>query len=192
VSEIANGFSWLQKTLHAVSAVLVLAMLLIGTSMVSTVGPARIWLLQWHRPLGITLLVLGLWRLGLRWRRPAPPLPDAVAGWQKQAAHASHWLLYGLLVAMPLIGWAMVSAAGDPVQLLGGVTLPPIAPTDPGLFATLRSAHGLLARLFLLVVIGHLGAALMHGLIQRDGVFQSMWRWSRRTPSAARESSESG
>lgn len=90
-----------------------------------------------------------------------------------------HGLLYGLLLVMPLIGWAMVSAEGNPVQLPGSVTLPPIAPTDLRLFSTLRSAHGLLARLLLRVVIGYVGAALVHGLIKPDGVFQSMWRWSR-------------
>ncbi len=94
--------------------------------------------------------------------------------WQKLAAHASHWLLYGLMIAMPLIGWGMLSAGNYPVTLGAGLRLPPILPSDAALFAWLREAHRYLAWLFFLTFLAHMGAALMHGLIRRDGVLQSM------------------
>jgi cytochrome b561 len=75
---------------------------------------------------------------------------------------------------MPLIGWAMQSAGGYPIVLWKGAVLFPILPHDILLYGWLRFAHGLLAYAFFLLILAHLGAALFHGLIRRDGVFGSM------------------
>jgi cytochrome b561 len=84
-------------------------------------------------------------------------------------------LLYGLMLALPLLGWAMQSAGGYPLVLLGWV-LPAIAPQDVDLYAGLRSAHGWLAYLLFASILLHLAAALFHGLIRRDGVLAGMLR----------------
>src|SRR5260370_1144725 len=89
-------------------------------------------------------------------------------------AHPSHWVLYALLFAMPLVGWSMLSARCLPIHLFGSVNLPPIFPQDVQLYALLRSAHTVLALLLFATFLAHLGAALFHGLIRRDGVFSSM------------------
>jgi cytochrome b561 len=82
-----------------------------------------------------------------------------------------------LMFALPLIGWAMLSAGGYPVSLGAGIVLPPIAPFDPSVFALLRWLHRTLAYLLFATVLLHLAAALYHGLIRRDGVLRSMlWR----------------
>lgn len=88
----------------------------------------------------------------------------------------SHYLLYGLMFALPLLGWAMLSAAAYPITLAGGWHLPPILPPDAALYALLRPWHTALAFLLFAVILVHLGAALMHALIFRDGVFESMTR----------------
>jgi cytochrome b561 len=80
---------------------------------------------------------------------------------------------------MPLIGWAMLSAAGYPVTLIGALHLPPIAPHDVALFALLRALHTWLAFALFATVLLHLAAALLHGLILRDGVWGSMARGAR-------------
>ncbi|WP_201326080.1 cytochrome b, partial [Burkholderia sp. E168m23] len=95
------------------------------------------------------------------------------------AAKASHWALYVLMLALPLIGWALLSAGGFPIVLFKGVNLPAIVPASPTLFAWLRDAHGLLARLLFVVVLALLSAALVHAWIYRDGVFSSMARGGR-------------
>jgi cytochrome b561 len=59
--------------------------------------------------------------------------------------------------------------------------LPPILPQDPVLYALLRKLHTDFAYLLFGVFLAHLGAALMHGLIRRDGVFESMASWGRRS-----------
>jgi cytochrome b561 len=90
------------------------------------------------------------------------------------AARASHWLLYVLMFAVPMVGWAMLSAAGDPIQLVGAMHLPPILPHDRALYAVLRPAHTVLAFLLFATFLAHLGAALTHALVFKDGVFRSI------------------
>jgi cytochrome b561 len=74
----------------------------------------------------------------------------------------------------------MLSAARYPIVLFGSLRLPPILPHDPMLYASLRQLHTDLAYLLIALFLVHLGAALLHGLIRRDGVFESMASWGRR------------
>lgn len=160
-------FSLASRLLHWTMAPLLLAMLLIGTGMVATVSPWRLTLLDLHKPLGLALLVLAVLRLLLRLAGKTPPLPSTIPAPMRLAAHASHWLLYGCMLAMPLIGWAMLSAGGLPLPL----HLPPLLAPDVVHYAQLRSLHTVLGELFFLTVIAHIMAGLLHALLLRDGVF---------------------
>ena len=172
----ARQFTGFSRLLHWVMAVMVVAMLCIGVSMVASLANYHL-LVSIHRPLGIAILVLVVIRFVNRLINPPPPLPDDTPSWQRAAASASHIVLYALLFAMPLVGWGMLSAARYPIVLYGTLHLPPILPHDPMLYAALRRAHTALAYLLFATFIAHLGAALMHGLIYRDSVFASMAPW---------------
>lgn len=161
------------RLLHWSMAALILAMLFIGVAMVTSLADYHA-LVALHRPLGILILLLAAVRLANRWRHPPPPLPLDLPAWQRHAAHASHIALYGLMLAMPLVGWAMLSAARYPVALVGPLVLPLILPQSPVLYAWLRGLHTVLAYALFGLILAHLGAALIHGLIRRDGVFSSM------------------
>ena len=167
-------FTAMQRSLHWLMAACILAMLFIGVGMVSTIAAKYLLLVSVHKTLGIAILVLALVRLVLRLRNGAPALPRAMPGPMKLAAHASHYAFYALMIGMPLLGWAMISAAGNPVVLWGGLRLPPIAPQSASLHATLWSAHYVLAFAFFALILLHLAAALFHLLIRRDGVFEAM------------------
>ena len=95
-----TSFSLAARVLHWTMAVLILAMLFIGVGMVATVNEKHQWLLAIHKPLGIAILVLAISRL----RNPPPPLPADLPRLQRIAAYLSHWLLYALMIVMPLIG----------------------------------------------------------------------------------------
>ena len=178
------------RALHWLMAALVLAMLFIGVGMVSTAGPAYPGLLALHRPVGIAILLLVLIRLPLRIATGAPALPADLPPAQHWIAKGSHVLLYASMAAMPLIGWAMLSAGGYPVRLTDGLSLPPILPHDLAVYALLREAHTIIAILFFALILAHLSAALMHGLIRRDGVLRSMTTGHRRAAPEAEDAPE--
>ena len=170
----AHRFNLLARLLHWTMAVLVLAMLFIGIGMVSTISPRYHALVSIHKSIGIVILVLVAIRLINRLISPPPPLPADLPASQKLAAKLSHWVLYLLMFALPLVGWAMLSAAGYPIVVFGSLHLPPILPHDAAVFAILRTTHTVLALLLFATFLAHLGAALFHALIRRDEVLPSM------------------
>ena len=172
-SQVAR-FTPLARLLHWSMAVFILGMLFVGIGMVSSTTERYRYLLALHRPLGILILVLAVVRLTNRLLNPAPPLPASLPNVQKAAAKISHILLYALMFIMPLLGWAMLSAAPYPIPLIGRLSLPAIVSPDAALYARLRALHTDFALLFYAVILMHLGAALYHAWIRRDGVFQSM------------------
>lgn len=176
MSAPTSHFAPLARLLHWLMALMVIAMLFIGAGMVASISERHEWLLNIHKPLGIAILVLVVVRLIVRFSTQTPPLPADLPAWQALAAKLSHYVLYALMLAMPLIGWAMISAAGDPVMLGQSVRLPSIVGADAATFAWLRGAHRYLAYLFFLTILAHLAAALFHGWIRRDEVLGSMLR----------------
>ncbi|CCM76684.1 cytochrome b [Rhizobium mesoamericanum] len=167
-------FTAVQRSLHWLMAICILAMLFIGVGMVSTIGRQYTPLLTTHKTLGITILVLALIRLVVRFVYGAPALPADLPEPMKLAAHLSHLALYMLMIGMPLIGWAMMSAGAYPVVLYGQIRLPAILPQSDSLHTLLWNAHFYLAFAFFALVLLHIAAALFHGLVRRDGVLQTM------------------
>ena len=92
----------------------------------------------------------------------------------KLAAVSSMFIFYALMIAMPLIGWAMLSAAAYPVVLFGSIYLPSIVPVNPSLHALLWHAHYYLAFAFFALILMHVSAILFHKLIRNDGIFETM------------------
>jgi len=177
---ITQRFTPVQRALHWLMAVCILAMFFIGVGMVSTIAPKYLPLIATHEWLGTIILLLALIRLGVRWRYGAPPLPADLPAPMKLAAELSHYVLYFLMIVMPLLGWGMLSAANYPVVLAGGVHLPMLLSQSDSLHTTLWNAHFYLAFLFFAIVLLHLAAALFHALVRHDGVFEAMAPVSRR------------
>jgi cytochrome b561 len=163
-----------QRLLHWLMAICILSMLFIGVGMVSTITTKYLTLVQIHKPLGIAILVLVLIRLTLRIVYGAPALPADLPEPMKLAAISSQYIFYALMISMPLIGWAMLSAAAYPVVLFGTVHLPPITPVSPSLHTLLWRAHHYLAFAFFAFILMHVAAILFHKLVRNDGVFEAM------------------
>jgi cytochrome b561 len=174
MTRVTQRFTPLQRALHWLMAICILAMFFIGVGMVSSIAPKYLPLIATHKFLGTIILILALIRLGVRWRHGAPPLPADLPAPMKLAAVLSHYILYTLMIVMPLLGWGMLSAADYPVVLFGGLHLPMILPQSAGLHTQLWNAHYYLAFVFFGIVLMHLAAALFHALIRRDGVFEAM------------------
>lgn len=173
VAVVPPRFTPLQRALHWSMAAAIVAMLFIGVGMVSTVSQRYLTLVSIHKPLGLAILALVLVRIAVRLRSGAPPLPADLPAPMRLAAQLSHYAFYALMLAMPLLGWGMLSAGAYPVRVLG-VTLPPILPHSDALHTLLWNAHRALAFAFFALFLAHLGAALFHALVRRDGVFEAM------------------
>src|SRR3984885_10645870 len=129
-------FALLSRILHWLMAALLVAMLFIGVAMVSSLGDYHT-LVTIHRPLGILILVLAAVRLATRMITRLPPFPASMSQSERFVATLSERLLYTLFFALPLVGWAMLSAGHYPIVMFGAVHLPPILPASPRLFAAL-------------------------------------------------------
>src|ERR1700734_4572238 len=105
MTRVTQRFTPLQRALHWLMAVCILAMFFIGVGMVSTIAPKYLPLIAFHKSLGAAIFLLVLIRLAVRWRNGAPPLPAVLPAPMKLAAELSHYLLYALMIAMPLLGW---------------------------------------------------------------------------------------
>src|SRR5690606_1611925 len=90
------------------------------------------------------------------------------------SAHAAHWLLYALMLAIPLSGWTMSSAVGFPVVWFGVIQLPDLVPKDKALGEALKQAHQILNYTLLAMVVLHIAADLKHHFIDRDAVLSRM------------------
>ena len=173
-------FAFLSRILHWLMAALLVAMLFIGVAMVSSLGNYH-RLLTIHRPLGILILILAAIRLATRMVTRLPAFPPSMPQSERVVATASERLLYTLFFALPLVGWAMLSAGHYPIVMFGAVHLPPILPARPGLYAALRATHTVLAYLLFTTFLAHAFAVLFHTLVLRDGLLNRMVPWSVRT-----------
>ena len=133
----------------------------------------RLKLFNWHKWAGVSILALSalrlLWRLGHR-----PPADLPMPAWQARAAHFTHGLLYLAFFAVPLSGWAYSSAAGVPIVWFGVLPLPDFVGPDKALAETLKEAHHLFAWGLAVLVLAHIGAAIKHQFIDRDGLIRRM------------------
>jgi len=159
--------------LHWIMALMVLAMLAIGVSMVASLANYHL-LISIHRPLGIAVLVLVVVRFLNRQIQPPPPFPETMPPWERRIARASELTMYALMFVLPLVGWGMLSAARYPIVLYGALHLPSILPHSVALYSVLRTAHTILARLFFVTILAHVSAVLFHTLILRDGLLKRM------------------
>ena len=103
-----------------------------------------------------------------------PAWPSTIGALEGKVVGLSEKLLYALLLAQPLIGWAMVSAAGEPVVVFGSLHLPRIAPFDAQLFWVLRQAHSVVAYALMATIAAHISAVLLHTLTLRDRLIERM------------------
>jgi cytochrome b561 len=133
----------------------------------------RLKLFNWHKWVGITLLALVMLRLLWRLAKGAPP-PVAAPLWQQRAASAAHALLYLLMAAVPLLGWAYSSASGFPVVWFGVLPLPDWVAPDKQLAAQLKDIHAIAAYSLLALIVLHVAAALKHQFVDRDRLLARM------------------
>lgn len=169
------------KILHWLMALLIIGTFALGWTMVDMPGitPTKLKYFNWHKWAGVTVLLLATIRVLWRLAHPAPPLPASMPNWQKKVAEITHYLLYACLFAVPLSGYFYSLASGFKVVYLGLLPLPVLIGPDPELKEQLETLHYLLNVTLATLVAAHVGAALQHHFIHRDGVLRRMLPQSR-------------
>ena len=137
-------------------------------------GSAERSAVKWaHMQFGIAVLLLMLPRLLVRLRASVPPISPPPPRWQDRLGQLIHLALYLLAFAVPLLGVAMMVAAGKPWDLLG-LPLPTLATPDAGLAKNLESLHETVGNMLMWLAITHATAALFHHFVRRDDTLRRM------------------
>ena len=126
-----------------------------------------------HKLLGLTILLLAGVRLIYRLVHGAPADEPTLAPWEKVVSHITHWAIYALLIVVPLLGWLAVSHYG-PVEPFG-IKLPALAAQNDERATQVFFLHMVAAYALIVLLAMHVGAALQHYLIRKDGVLRRMW-----------------
>jgi len=176
-----TSYRFTQRMLHWLVALSIPVLLILGLWMTSRAA-ANLWddqtnlLYGLHKALGFTVLCLMVLRLFFKLRTAAPAYPASVSPTLILLGKTMHALLYVLLFAVPLLGWAAVTAYPALITV-AGYHLPamPWMTPDEALAKQLFAIHGWLAFVLGALALGHIAAALKHLLFNRDGVFERMW-----------------
>ena len=173
--KVTSGYTSTAKALHWLMAVHLFGLLALGFYMHDLpLSPEKLKLYSWHKWAGVTAFLLVWLRLAWRITHQPPALPSQMARPMQLAAHAGHFLLYALMIVIPLSGWLMSSAKGFQTVWFGVLPIPDLLAKNKELGDLLALAHKSLNLLFVAVIAGHIGAALKHHFIDRDDILTRM------------------
>jgi cytochrome b561 len=163
------------KILHWLVAISVLTTVPVAIAMDRVAqGPTQDALFNFHKSLGILILLLMVLRLINRLVVGAP-IPDPnIPTWQKTVSAIVHTTLYALLLAMPVVGYVANSAYGASTPFFGLFNLPAVVSQNEALSKQLFTLHRWAGYLVILLVLTHVGAALYHYFVRRDNVLPRM------------------
>ncbi len=131
-------------------------------------------LISLHFTFGIIILAVAIVRLLWRATHAEPAPLDGVPPWQVHSARVLHWLLYVLLLVVPILGWINASWRGMPIVMFG-LELPQLVGTRAPGWRWTGDVHDWMANYVMLTLVGlHVLAGLYHYFIRKDGVLQRM------------------
>ncbi len=163
--------------LHWGMALLLAGLAILGLYMTSLPDAGfdkrKVLLVIYHKEFGMAALALVVIRLAWSATGVQPELA-AAPEWQNVAARFVHLCFYGLMIALPVTGWIMSSAAAIPVSIFGLFYLPDVVAPDERLFHLMVTVHAWLAYALIACFAAHAGAALYHHFALRDDTLRRM------------------
>lgn len=175
IGNTENHWGWPSKLLHWLTAALILIQIPLGFYAEELkLSPLKLDLFVWHKSIGMLVLLLAaarlLWRITGTIPKPLDSNPI-----QRRLAQLAHALLYGLMIAMPISGWIITSAANIPTKLFWLIELPAITGPDEALKSLAAEVHEVCVIMLIIILVVHIGAALRHHFILRDSILKRMW-----------------
>ena len=179
VAQAPSRYSSVAIVFHWLLALVVVCIFAVGAYMSDLpVSPLKLKLYNYHKWAGITFLALSALRLLWCLTHRPPALPAAIElampNWQSNAYHATHYAMYALFFAVPLLGWAYSSAAGFPVVLFGVLPLPDFMSVDKEFAKSIKEVHGFAAFSLIGLAALHIAAAIKHQFFDKDGLINRM------------------
>jgi cytochrome b561 len=164
-----DGFA---MTLHWLTAVLVVLLFVLAETWNFAARPTRAEMIVAHMSFGILLTLVVVVRIA--WRlTPGHRVRDAMTGLIERASKAVHYLLYVLLVAQVVLGFARRWSSGEALSFFGLLIPSPFAPLSKSAQGLVHDAHNWIGWTIIILAAGHAGAALFHYFVMRDDV---LWR----------------
>lgn len=162
--------------LHWIVALLIFATFGLGWFMtdIADASGSKMQYYAWHKWLGVTVFLVAVMRVLWRSFNQPPPLAENISKLQQLAAKIVHWLLYILILIVPLSGYFYSLAAGFAVVYLGIIPLPVLIQPDTQLAHTLKELHEILVYTMVALVVLHLMAALKHHIFDGDNTLAKM------------------
>lgn len=175
MAEPRSRYSTVSLLLHWTIAVAVLAQIGLIMAHDATEGPLSRELLQMHKAVGLTILVLTLVRLGWRLANPLIALPAGMPPWERILSRGTQFLFYAVLLILPLTGWLASSAAAREISWFGLFDWP-LLPIGGGreVAGRFMGVHEMVVKLLYLLIVLHVAGALKHHFINRDNVLRRM------------------
>jgi cytochrome b561 len=176
----ANNYGAVAKFLHWAIVILIITQyVIIEAADELPDGLEKLRMVTNHKSFGMLVLLLALARIGWKLANRGLPQPVPMPKPQRIAAAAGHGLLYLLILAMPLSGWAMSSSANYPVTFFGLFQFPALVGESHDLHEALEEVHEVLFNAILVVAVLHALAAVYHHAWMKDDTLRRMLPFGR-------------
>jgi cytochrome b561 len=173
--ETSRGYNVAAKFLHWLIVVLLVVQFAVAWTMPDIRRDTKpVDLVAWHLSVGIFIMLAMLVRLGWRAISSVPPPPSDLAPLLRLVSRATHFVLYGALLVLPLLGWMNANARGWTVRLFGSIPLPALVEPGSPLGRRMGDVHGIVAWVVLGAVGLHVLGALYHRFVLNDTLMQRM------------------
>ena len=167
-------YGGLSIALHWITAVVIFGLLAAGLIMTDMDSSPQKWQVYGlHKAIGVLFLGVVLVRLVWRITNPVPHLPQDMPFWMHGADRLMVFVLYGVMLIMPISGIAMSYFGGHPIDVFGLVTIPGKSTPDP-LGRTAKEIHEMASNILMILVGGHIAVALYHHFVRKDFVLKRM------------------
>jgi cytochrome b561 len=171
-------YSTVAKWFHWVTVVLMAVALSFGFVIKFIKDDSKMVFYAIHESAGLTILFVSLARLAWRRFNPPPALPDHLPPMMRRAAEGVHHALYAVLIIQPIIGFLATNAWGFPMQgataYLGFIDFPAFMGEAPALAKVLSWIHTVLGYTLVALLAAHVGGAIYHHALRRDGTLMRM------------------
>jgi cytochrome b561 len=170
-----DSYNTIAKLLHWLVVVLLVVQFAVAWTMPDIHRDTKpVDLIAWHLSVGTFILLVVLVRLAWRMVSTIPPAPVDLPPLLQWVSRTTHFLLYGILIVLPVLGWINANARGWTVKLFGAIPLPSLVVSGSPFGQEMGDIHQIVAWVLLGTVGLHILGALYHGLILKDSLLQRM------------------